>query len=393
MDQTRTLICWLLAVGTLCGALRPDACRADEPDSKKLFKVVFQAESKAQITTEARVLIKAQDGGVLIEGRDGRIWGVPPERLKTLEELQPDYEPLTAEELGKSLTEELQANGVPGTFETVTTPHYVIVASTSRVYAEWCGQVLERLLKSFTDFWKQRGLELTEPARPLPVIVLANQQQFANFAKVDGNQLSAKGQGYYSITTNRIVLFDLTTAKGQPVVRSRDDVIKRLRLVSANVATVVHEATHQISFNTGLNRRYADNPSWLTEGLAMYFEASDFLDDDVEIGRVNAVRLKRWRDAQRAKRTKPMLTIIRDNKRLNQADSAIDAYAESWALTHFLLTTRSDEFAGYCRQIADKPLLPWNSPDEHQQEFEAVFGDAGKLDVELRQFLLKLPAK
>lgn len=380
----------VLLISSCCGM---GVSNAAEPAPAKLVNAIFQTEAKVELSIEACVLVKTGDGGVLIEGRDGRIWAITPDRLKQLDEQPGDFQLFTAEELAAALTSELKANGVVGPFETITTPHYVVVTNTSRVYAEWCSQVLERLFAAFSEFWKPHGIELTPPLQPLPVIVLANQTQFANFAKVDGNQLSAKGQGYYSITTNRIVLFDLTTSKGQPIVRSRDEVLKRLRLVSVNVATVVHEATHQISFNTGLNRRYADNPIWLTEGLAMHFEAADFLDDEVEIGRLNAVRLKRWRDAQRAKRTKPVTTILRDNKRFGQADSAIDAYAESWALTYFLLKTRPADFADYCGRIADKPLLQLDEADQRQQDFEAAFGDVSKLDPELRQFLQKLPAK
>ena len=52
--------------------------------------------------------------------------------------------------------------------------------------------------------------------------------------------------------------------------------IKRRTAASAfNMATIVHEATHQIAFNSGLHVRFADNPLWLTEGMAMYFEGPD----------------------------------------------------------------------------------------------------------------------
>ena len=35
-----------------------------------------------------------------------------------------------------------------------------------------------------------------------------------------------------------------------------------------NVATIIHEATHQLAYNSGMQRRYADNPMWVSEGLA-----------------------------------------------------------------------------------------------------------------------------
>src|SRR5207248_2117633 len=43
----------------------------------------------------------------------------------------------------------------------------------------------------------------------------------------------------------------------------------------ANFATIMHEAAHQMSFNTGMLRRDGDLPLWLVEGLATYCEATE----------------------------------------------------------------------------------------------------------------------
>jgi hypothetical protein len=63
------------------------------------------------------------------------------------------------------------------------------------------------------------------------------------------------------------------------------------------VATIVHEATHQIAFNCGLQQRYADIPLWLCEGMAVYFEAPDLTSTRGwrGIGRVNYPRLETFR--------------------------------------------------------------------------------------------------
>ena len=37
--------------------------------------------------------------------------------------------------------------------------------------------------------------------------------------------------------------------------------------------TIIHEATHQTAYNVGVHARFADQPRWLVEGLAMMFEA------------------------------------------------------------------------------------------------------------------------
>ncbi len=388
----RTLTVLRVALLVIVGWAHSIPCQAADQTPPKRVRVVFKSDAKTTVTADARVWVKAADGGMLIETRDGRIWAITPERLTSFTELDEDFQAVSASELADVLALELKNAGVVGALETVTTPHYVIVTNTSRVYAEWCGQILERLFVSFDLFAKEHGFTLIPQSMPLPVIVLANQTQFANFAKVDATPLSAKGQGYYSITSNRVVLYDLTTAKGQPVVRTRDEVIKRLRLATSNVATVVHEATHQLAFNRGLNRRYADNPHWLTEGLAMHFEAADFLSDQepVEIGKLNTVRLKRLLDAQRARRIKSVETLIRDSKRFSQADTAVDAYAEAWLLTHYLLTTEPKAYVSYVSLIAEKPLLQTDSAEEHLADFEAAFSKTEQMDANLRQYLLRL---
>ena len=63
------------------------------------------------------------------------------------------------------------------------------------------------------------------------------------------------------------------------------------------VATIVHEATHQIAFICGLHRRYADIPLWVSEGVAVYFETPDLGSSKgwSTIGAVNRARLLTFR--------------------------------------------------------------------------------------------------
>src|SRR4029077_20859924 len=37
--------------------------------------------------------------------------------------------------------------------------------------------------------------------------------------------------------------------------------------------TMIHEATHQAAFNTGLHSRIGESPKWVVEGLATVYEA------------------------------------------------------------------------------------------------------------------------
>lgn len=386
--QRATLLSLLIASTALTLAADPAA----------LVRVTFTIESSkspTEQTLDGRVLVKAADGGVLVEGRDGRLWTIKPDQLKSLTEQPEPFQLMTADELGASIQAELRAADLPGEFDVFKTEHYVLVSNSGRPYAEWNGRIFERLLQTFRDYWKSQGVELTALDRPLAAIVLANQQQFASFAKTDGSPLSAAGVGYYSITANRIVLFDFTTLKSQVSAKTQAEVIKRVSTVPGSVATVVHEATHQIAFNTGLHRRYADNPVWLTEGMAMFFESADYSSKDAgkNVGRVNSSRLLRFRDYLRKRPPDSLLTLVRDNARFGQAETAPDAYPEAWALTYYLMKSRPKEFAAYLRLIADKPQLQWDAPESRLADFRTAFGDGDDVERLMLKSLTRLNAK
>jgi hypothetical protein len=68
-----------------------------------------------------------------------------------------------------------------------------------------------------------------------------------------------------------------------------------------------------------------------------------------------------------------------------------DAYAEAWALSHFLIRTHKREYVGYLTKIAGKPRLVWETPEERLAEFRQAFGDdLQKLDHELLRYLQRL---
>ena len=83
------------------------------------------------------------------------------------------------------------------------------------------------------------------------------------------------------------------------------------------VATIVHEATHQIAFNCGLQTRLSDIPLWLCEGMAVYFEAPDLASSRGwrGIGRVNYPRLTTFRRNQPTWRRDTLVTMLADNQR------------------------------------------------------------------------------
>jgi hypothetical protein len=160
-----------------------------------------------------------------------------------------------------------------------------------------------------------------------------------------------------------------------------------------NVATIVHEATHQLAYNCGVQQRFADNPMWVSEGLAMFFESPDFQSAAKwrGIGRVNHVNLKRWRDYLPGRPADSLVTLISDDARFRSSETAGNAYAESWALTYYLLRTHREEFVDYMKKLScGKPMVE-NSPRQRVTLFEETFGKSvAEIDKALVNYMRRV---
>ena len=389
--RVTALITWLLVLATFI-------VRADEPPreareltpERRLHRVTWTDAKSETRTIAGRVLLEAQDGGLLLEARDGRLWNVTPKQLQKHERTDTEFRPLSAEELGQQLSRDVAELGITTPTQVVVTKHYVICSTAGRKYAEWCGSLFERLHDAFQAYWKAAGLELREPEFPLPAIVLKDHAQFTEFATKHDRPDAAQSPGYFSEPTNRIILFDLTAGPNSAPAQTAADIQRKIAASPFNVATTVHEATHQIAFNSGLHTRYADNPRWLTEGMAMFFEVPDLESRTgwKTIGRVNVPRRKEFRETSRTPRDAISLAelICADDSFL-QPNKSRAAYAESWALTFFLLKTRRDDVVSYLKTIQRKPRLIADSPDVRLREFEAAFGETEILEREWKKWM------
>lgn len=382
----------LLAVcrlGTCVILLLTVTCTANaQAQPGRLEQITFTDDAKTRHIVSGRILVEAADGGLLVEGQDGRLWTVEKPQVSERKASEELFSTATPDALGRQLQRELG----PG-FEVITTRHYVICSNAGKPYAQWCAGLFERLLAAFQNYWKQRGVKLHDPEFPLIALVFADAQQFAAFATKDAGPEVAEAKGYYSIGTNRIVLYDLTFLDGRSA-DSAGEVGRRVAAAPFNVATVVHEATHQIAFNSGMHTRYADNPLWLTEGMAMFFETPDLSSKSgwKTVGAVNTLRLRQFQDlAARRRAPDSLLTLIQSDTRFTDAAQMSDAYAEAWSLSYFLIKTKKDAYVAYLNKIAAKPRLTWDKPADRIAAFKAAFGDdLEQLDAEWLRYMKRL---
>jgi hypothetical protein len=353
-------------------------------------QVTLRRNGKVREVT-GRVLVTAQDGGLLLLARDGLLWLIPPEEQVEHTTDPTPFAPLSRDEMVKRLLAEL-----PQGFRVHSTTHYLICYDTSSAYAQWCGSLFERLYMAFTNFWTHKGFDLHEPEFPLVAVIFADQNAYLKFSRAELGEAAESIIGYFSLISNRMTMYDLTgTASAD---HRRIGTMAQINQVLAQpdalrtVATIVHEATHQIAFNCGLHTRLSDCPRWFSEGIAVYFEAPDLRNAKgwSGIGNVNRPRLERFQQQMADRSAHSIETLIRDDQRFTNTKQALDAYAEAWSLTYFLLRQHPKEYVAYLRELSTKKPLLQDGPKRRVEEFRRAFGELSHLETEFLRYMSRV---
>ncbi len=375
--------------------------RADDP----LWRIEFRDDIGAVREVQGRILVEAEDGGLLIEDRARQLWNIPPTRQLARENADAPFTPLTVDEWRAALPTALgMPTGNPAV-AVVVTPHYVVATQGDPDVAARQAVLLELLLRGFVESWTERGVTLEAPDGLLPVLIFTRRDQYTDYVTQDAGPQLMDNPGYYSMRTNRIVLLaDGAGASSATQARSRtssDDTFVR---------TLVHEGIHQLAYNCGLHTRFADNPVWLTEGMAMVYEAlapdlGRTLDeagaDTIEpppglallcpvVLKAHPQRLQTFRASLPRRPAGALASLVENDERFRSAETAGLAYAEAWALTHLLLSTREDEYVAYLQRLQGRAPLTWDSSVERTAAFEEAFGPPDELHVELLRHVRRL---
>ena len=338
-------------------------------------------------------VIAAHEAGILLQTPDGKMWPIQQDEILQREKGGTDFALLK----GKALAEAVLAE-MPAGSQVLETANYLVVYNTSRPYAQWVAGMLERLHRGFHSYWSQRGMKLEQPAQPLVALVFDSQESFADYAQAELGPAAKSVIGYYSMHSNYVVMFDLTGGTTEGNSRRSLGIQQINRLLARpdfqwSLATIVHEATHQLSFNTGLQKRFADVPLWFSEGLAIYFETPDVSSSRGwrGIGEISAPRLARFQAAAR-KTSQPFLPeLLTNDDSLRKAATALDRYAQAWAVTYYLQKRMPDAYDAYLRELSAIQPLYDPSPSDRVRLFQKHFGaDLAKLEDDITQMMLSL---
>jgi hypothetical protein len=368
----------ILALLVLCALAAPSASALDYLD-------LVSAEGVRR-SVQGQIIVTAADGGVLLQTAEGQFITAQPNEIAARRSDDIAFAPLTSDQVAEDLLREFGAG-----FEIHRTEHFLICHNTSPEYARWCGALFERLYAAFTNYWKRRDVKVNEPEFPLVALIFNDATNYARHAQKEIGPAAAQIIGYYSFGTNRMTTYDLTGSEALRAVANgrRMSLAQLFQHPQAErlVATLIHEATHQLAFNTGLQKRYADNPLWLSEGLAMYFETPDLRSSSGwrTIGAVNHLRLAQFQQNLPRRGRERLQQLICEDGFMRGEEAATIYYAEAWALCYYLIRAKDDQFRKYMAHLAAKPRLVWDDPETRLKEFEAHFGDLRTLD---RDFLV-----
>jgi len=330
-----------------------------------------------QATVGGRVLegqpLAWTDRQMLLLGRDGALYEFAPAEAADAKKTGAGFTAYSAAEIQSRLRAEFGEG-----FDVTITVHFVVVHPRGPG-REWAER-LESLYRSFTHYMSVRGFPATAPSAPLVAIVFRNQDDYFAHAAARGIVLQPETVGHYDPITNRVFLFDASASSGGADW-------------AANAATIIHEAAHQTAYNVGVHRRFAEQPRWAVEGLAMMFEARGVWDASPvrqQADRINRERLDCFR---RTRGERPADWLVRLAASDVSFDSnALTAYAEAWTLTFYLCETRPQEYSAYLGRVAARAAFSRYPAMERMRDFTAVFGgDVGLLAAQLQRYVDGLP--
>ncbi|MFO1062896.1 MAG: DUF1570 domain-containing protein [Pirellulales bacterium] len=314
------------------------------------------------------------DSLALLLEPSGRMIYVNAKEVAEHRVLEEAFAPQTVNEARSALVAEFG----PG-FETATVGPYVILSKQGT--AQRWRERFRTLVGGYFQYFEVRGWQLRNPDFPLCVIVLPSRADFDRYCLRETGKSMPNLLGYYFPKNNRCVLYEVPQAAG-----SVD--------WSETERTIVHEAVHQLAYNTGIHERLAANPLWVVEGLATMLEERRILESRSSTqltARINPQQLTGIRPILNdpAQLQTKLSSLVRSDE-LFKSDPQ-SAYALAWALTFYLNERMPNQFNAYTQQVAKIPKLQEYAEADRQRDFNRVFeGDMSLLAVQIQKFYGKL---
>ena len=260
---------------------------------------------------------------------------------------------------------------LPGTsFQATTTEHFVLLHEPNAAYVAGACKTLEYAYQYFYDVFAQAGFDLSRSNEHLVWICFPQKSGFNKYAQqVEGMDLSWL-DGYYSTLTNRVAIVqpDQKKPPGEKVAGpSTSDVQMAVAAHRAphdgvlpmsaagqrfDVTRLTHEVAHQLSFNSGIQKRGVMYPLWVSEGLATNFEFDGSANTGLD--HCNAARCNGLLEAYAAGELVPLRQFVVQTTVPADTHVGRRCYAQAWGFFQFVLTERPENLRIYLQRLAEQ---------------------------------------
>lgn len=271
------------------------------------------------------------------------------------------------------ILERARAVKLPG-FQSSRDGHYVVIGDARPDFREGALDRCSKLAAAYLKHFRDKGFTVTPPLRDLVVVTLKDKRSYKAFL---GAEVGADAGGHYDLDSNDLVIFDFRGQEDEQAAANP----KRL-----NTFTLVHEAIHQLTFNTGLLDRRADVPLCISEGLAMQGEL--WQAPRSVIGGINLVRFKVLTNHLRnGGDWLPVDELVTGDDHFAKEETEQLAYSESWLLVHYMMSRpQLPKFREYLKGLAER-----RDAKQRLDDIKTHFGGLANLDREVRRYASRLP--
>lgn len=365
IHSMKSLVKLVSFIGLGLNALLP-AVMGQEP-LRTLQTVKLERGSKQYI---GALLAEDSENFVLLQ-RDGRMKIVPRSGSSQPKLIKDNFAPVSAQTMQDALRNEFGKE-----YEVTQTEHYLVVHPIGK--SQQCAQPFEEQFINARQYFEIRGVPTREPEFPLVAVVLNSRDEFDRFLKnYQPENAQNEVLGYYSPRSNRTITYDQTSERSGG---------------RSNIETLIHEATHQIAFNTGIHSRFSPMPRWFTEGLATMFEAPGVHHSVSHPERQQRLNSK-WQSFIRSKSepgdSSGILAELIANDDLFRRNPE-KAYGYSWALTFYLAETQPEKYAQYVQSVSQRTRFLDYPSQKRLEDFVKIFGnDLADLEARMTRFLLE----
>jgi len=305
-------------------------------------------------------------------------------------------------------------------FKARQTPHFVIAYDTDDETLRNFTHRIEVTYKSVAQFAEGMGVKVKVPDAKLEIIFIDSLEAYREFGKRSHFPADDNTPGFYQQGINRSAFFNYANStsiqQAKQQLRDARNQIKRsapgrsgldgnrVANFEANIEkmqnrvnrlVVQHEVAHHVLFNIGLHAVGEANPRWFSEGLAMMFETPPSRSGGAGIGAINQTRLGDWLELESEKKLVSLRELVSKPELILPTNpDAIDAYAQSWALVHYLQRNKRADLVKYIDLIRQRKEERVYSPDEEIATFEKAFGPLDdRFATTQRNFIKRLPYK